>query len=61
MEEKGTVLQFKRPTVKNTPKSTFDISIPLNPALAPRKWQKMSDIGWEITSESKIELVYEND
>jgi hypothetical protein len=52
------IVQFPTNTIQK-PISNSDYFITLNPSLAPQRWKRMSDIGYEITSESKIELVVE--
>ncbi len=63
MEQKGEIVQFPNLKVLKKPSSHIVVEaiIPLNPSLAPNKRQWWHDKGYDITSESKLELVVLDD
>jgi len=59
MEQKGEIVQFPvlKPVKRPSTHITIEAIIQLNPSLAPNRRTWWYDKGWEITSESKLELV----
>lgn len=59
MEESGKIVQFKK--MAKQPFRNAYVYIELNPLLAPDRKQQLFEIGWNMTSESKLELVLEDE